>query len=104
MLPWSAEKRETYAIGATYNYIRLIADRRNPTINAVDHPRGVYRLATPFEYCGSQPIMVGFKITDGAILDSTFCELITDEEARLEEIGSGQNVVQQPQPKTAEVD
>jgi len=96
MLPWSDEKRKTYTIGATYNYIKLIADRRNPTINAIDHPRGIYRLASPLEYCGRQPVMVGFKITDGAILDSTFCELITDEEARLEELGSVQNIVQQP--------
>lgn len=89
MLPWSDEKRKTYIMGATYNYIRLIADRRNPTINAIDHLHGIYRLAVPFVYCGHQPVM-GFKITDGAILDSTFCELITDEEARLEDIGSAQ--------------
>ena len=86
MLPWSNEKRKTYVVGATYNYVKLIADRRNPTINTIDHLRGIYKLVAPFKYCGNRPVLAGFKIADGAVLDSTFCELITDEEARLKEI------------------
>jgi hypothetical protein len=47
----------------------------NGTTHLCDHKKGIYKLKEPFQYQGRQPILVGFMIEDGSILDSTFCEL-----------------------------
>jgi hypothetical protein len=77
MLPWSKEKMKEYVIGETYHYICLICDRVDPITKEITHAAGIYELASSFLYEGMRPAM---KIIDGTILDSTFCELVSDND------------------------
>jgi len=86
MLPWSDEMRKNYVVGKSYCYVRLIAARRDPVKDVIDHFPGIYLLAEPFVYEGKQPILDGFKLLDGSRLDSTFCELVSDEVAERNEV------------------
>ena len=77
MLPWSTEKRKEYVVGELYRFIYLIGDRKNSTTKEITHPAGIYELASPFLYEGVRPEI---KLIDGTTLDSTFCELVSDND------------------------